>query len=147
MQNQISAIFQIFQNFPYFSCPWARPEPRSIFSPEIFQKLILAESESTYPTVGLDKRKLQINNRLSSTEPNREQNEPKKSGPNSANLAPHHRLILFYKPILRNCLYKPFELGMIFATTISGNFPAQNLKLHVNMSDWTKEKRKRTTQY
>ena len=87
-QNQISAIFQIFQNFQIFSCPWARPRRRSIFSPEIFQKLRLAESESTYPTVGLDKRKSQTNIRLSSTEPKREKSEPKKSAQDSASLAP-----------------------------------------------------------
>ena len=71
-QNQISAFF--FSNFPkfqIFSCPWVRPEPRSIFSLEICQKLILAKSETTYQTLGLDERKSQTNNRLSSTEPKR----------------------------------------------------------------------------
>ena len=87
-QNQISVIFSNFQKFQFFSCPWVRPRRRSIFSPEIFQKLRLAESESTYPTVGLDKRKSQTNIRLSSTEPKREKNEPKTSAQDSANLAP-----------------------------------------------------------
>ena len=87
-QNQISAIFSNFQKFPIFSCLWVRPESRSIFSPEIFQKLRLAKSESTYPTVGLDKRKSQTNIRLSSTEPKRKKSEPKKSHQDSANLAP-----------------------------------------------------------
>ena len=87
-QNQISAIFSNFPKFPIFSCPWVRPRRRSIFSPEIFQKLRLAESESTYPTVGLDKRKSQTNIRLSSTEPKREKSEPKKSAQDSTHLAP-----------------------------------------------------------
>ena len=64
-------FFQIFQNFQFFLCPWVRPRRRSIFSPEFFQKLILAESESRYQTVGLDKRKSQTIDRLSSTEPKR----------------------------------------------------------------------------
>ena len=81
-------FFLIFQNSKRLSCPWVRPGLRSIFSPEMFQKLILAESESTYPTVGLDKRKSQTNIRLLSTEPKRKKREPKKSAQDSASLAP-----------------------------------------------------------
>ena len=108
-QNQISRIFRIFQNFQIFSCPWARPGRRSIFSPEMFQKLRLAESESTYPTVGLDKRKSQTNIRISSEEPKRQKSEPKKVGPRFSQFgAGHHRAVLLYKPVLRNRLYKPY---------------------------------------
>ena len=87
--------FEKFSKLHIFSCPWVRPGTRSIFLPENLQKLSLAESESTYPTVGLDRRKSQTIDRLSSTEQKREKSEPKKVGPRFSPSGPaHHKLVL-----------------------------------------------------
>ena len=54
--------------------PWPRPEIRSNFSPRIFWKLSSSESESTYQTVVLDKRKLQTIHRIKSRAQKTDQN-------------------------------------------------------------------------
>ena len=87
-----SKIFVIFLNV---SCPWARSERSSNYLPGIFQKLILAQSETTIPPLGLDKRKSQTIDRLSKTDPKREKSPPKKIIPNLDQLGPGR--ILLYK--------------------------------------------------
>ena len=86
--HKISPNFNFFQEIFKFSCPWARPGCTLNFCHRIFQKLTLAPSETTIWNLRLDKRKTQTTDRLSSTDPKREKNAPKKTAQDSTNLAP-----------------------------------------------------------